>query len=213
MYMYQAWRTGQGVSFYSLPPVVHNQGDKTQEILLKRRHAWIARSIVFVVFVFPNISYSNVLAHVYAIHVWPCNAYRKGSQPPCMRSRVQAEKTCSKGLSVSGFERHNFLVVECIYDKSTLTNLKRQFQWTILSISNYTCRLDLKRFWVKLPYGCSHKDVLKVASKEERDGNQARLAYAKRTASTISMGLRVILGICTKQLWQRTRGVAPREQS
>ena len=33
----------RGVSFFSVPAVIHNQGDKTREVSFKRRQAWVAR--------------------------------------------------------------------------------------------------------------------------------------------------------------------------
>ena len=30
-----------GISFYSIPAVIHSQGDKTRQLSLQRRHAWL----------------------------------------------------------------------------------------------------------------------------------------------------------------------------
>ena len=69
---------------------------------------------------FPNISCSNLLNLVYAIYVWPCNAYRKDSRPPWMRSRVQTANTYLKGLGVSNLKTKPSLLQlyvqhECTY--------------------------------------------------------------------------------------------------
>ena len=43
VYLYNRGGRDEGVSFYSIPTIVENQGERTTELSLKRRKSWIAK--------------------------------------------------------------------------------------------------------------------------------------------------------------------------